>query len=64
MKKVGPRRLELMVQILGAVKLESDCLLGRIDGTRARGNRKMTYMDSTPGYFFQRAYVGGAKTRI
>ena len=39
-----------------AEKLENDCLLGRIVGTKARGRQQSTYMDSFLGF------LGGGQT--
>ena len=44
--KIRRRQLKFLGHIVRAEELESDCLLGRIDGTRARGRQRMTYMDS------------------
>ena len=38
MKRVRKRQLNFLGQIVRAEELESDCLLGRIDGTRAIKN--------------------------
>ena len=45
-KKIRRRQLKFLGHIVRAEELESDCLLGRIDGTRARGRQRTTYMDS------------------
>ena len=45
-QKIRRRQLQFLGHIVRAEELESDCLLGRIDGTRARGRQRVTYMDS------------------
>ena len=50
MKRVRRRQLKFLGHIVRAGELESDCLLGRIDGTRARGRQRIKYMDSILGF--------------
>ena len=56
MKKIRRRQLKFLGHIVRAQELESDCLLRRIDGTRARGRQRTKYMDSIL------SYVGGGQT--
>ena len=56
MKKIRRRQLKFLGHIVRAQELESDCLLGRIDGTRARGRQRNKYIDSIL------SYVGGGQT--
>ena len=55
-QKIRRRQLQFLGHIVRAEKLESDCLLGRIEGTRARGRQRVTYMDSIL------SYLGGGQT--
>ena len=52
-QKIRRRQLKFLGHIVRAEELESDCLLGRIDGTRARGRQRITYMDSILRYLAQ-----------
>ena len=49
-QKIKKRQLKFLGHIVRAEGLESDCLLGRIDGTRARGRQRVTYMDRILSY--------------
>ena len=56
MKIVGRRQLNFLGHILGVKDLESDCLLGRIDRTRATGRQRTKYINSILGF------LGGSQT--
>ena len=50
MKRVRKRQLKFLGHIVRAEELESDCLLRRIDGRRARGRQWTKYVDSNFGF--------------
>ena len=56
MKKIRRRQLKFLGHIVRAEEPESDCLLGRIDETRARERQRTTYMDSIL------SFLGGGQT--
>ena len=43
MKRVRRRQLKFLGHMVRAAELQSDCLIGRNDGTRARGSQRTTY---------------------
>ena len=45
-KDIRKRQLKLLGHIIREGGLESDCLLGRIEGVRARGRQRMKFVDS------------------
>ena len=45
MKSIEKRQLQFLGHILRAQGLESDCLLARINGRRAKGRQWKKYMD-------------------
>ena len=45
MRNIEKRQLQFPGHILRAQGLESDCLLARIDGRRAKGRQRKKYMD-------------------
>ena len=46
MKSIKRRQLQFLGHILRARGMERDCLLGRIDGRRARGRQRKKYMET------------------
>ena len=56
MKRLRRRQLKFLGHIVRAKEMESDCLLGRIDGTRAGGRQRTNYMDNILGF------LGGGQT--
>ena len=51
MKKIRWRQLKFLGHIVRAQELQSDCILGRVEGTRAKGRQKTKYMDSILSYW-------------
>ena len=49
-QKIKRRQLQFLGHIVRAEELESDCILGRLEGTRARGRQRVTYMDIILSY--------------
>ena len=45
MRSIEKRQLQFLGHILRAQGLESDCLLARINGRRAKGRQRKEYMD-------------------
>ena len=45
-KEIRRRQLKFLGHILRAGELEKDCLLGRIEGRRARGAQRIKFLDS------------------
>ena len=50
LKFVRRRQLRFLGHVLRAEELENDCLLGRVEGSRARGRQRITYMKSLLEY--------------
>lgn len=45
-KSIRRRQLKFLGHVLRRRGLESDCLLGRVEGRRARGRQRIEFMDS------------------
>ena len=45
LKTIRQRQLQFLGHLIRARELEYDCLVGRIEGTRARGRQRKKYMD-------------------
>ena len=45
MRTIRQRQLQFLGHVIRARELEYDCLVGRIEGTRARGRQRKKYLD-------------------